>query len=299
MRTWSTIVAAATAGCMLTAASAASAADIVVVSAGAVKEVLDALIPQFERASGHKVTISFQSTAAVIAKMKDGASADLVFAPAEAVDEIIKAGKITGTRSDFIKSGTGVAVKAGAPKPDIGTPAAFKSTLLAAKSLAYSRGPSGQYFASVLERLGIAEQMKPKSVLIDGGPVGVIVAKGDAEIGVQQIAELLPVPGITYRGAAAGRPAEADRVFGRHLGQRQAGGRRQGAHRLLEVRGCRARDQAEGHGARVTWGGRSLLPIVKLETTMRIWPTFTAAATTAILGMLVAATSSGPPRSCS
>ena len=201
MGAWSKI-AAATAGCLcvLAAVGAARAAEIVVVSAGAVKEVMDVLVPQFAQASGHKVTISFQSTAAVVTKMKDGASADLVFCPAEAMDDIIKAGRIAGGRTDFIRSGTGVAVRAGASKPDISTPAAFKAALLAAKSLAYSKGPSGQYFASVLDRLGVAEQMKSKSILIDGGPVGAVVARGDAEIGVQQIAELLPVAGIAFVG---------------------------------------------------------------------------------------------------
>ncbi len=159
-------------------------------------------IPAFERASGHKVTVTFQSGVNVSARMREGAVADVVITAAPALDELVKDGKVVaGSRVDFVRARVGVAVRAGAPKPDISTSEAFKSALLAAKSIGYSRGPSGIHFESVLRRLGIADQVKPKLVQPElGVRVGALVAKGEAEIGVQQINELLPLPGIDFVG---------------------------------------------------------------------------------------------------
>ncbi len=95
-------------------------------------------------------------------------------------------------------------MREGAPKPDIGTPEAFKAALLAAKSVAYSQGASGQHFATVIQRLGLVDALKPKTVIVQGKPVGAAVAAGEAEIGIQQVAELLPVKGITLVGPLPG-----------------------------------------------------------------------------------------------
>ncbi len=204
MRVRSKIAAAALAGLIGTAvaASAVNAADITVIASTAMREVLGELVPMFERASGHKVTVSFQSGAVLPGKIKEGAQADLVVTTPATIDDLVKAGKlVAGTRVDFVRSGAGVAVRAGAPKPDVGTPEAFKNALLAAKSVGYSQGPSGVHFISVLARLGIADQVEAKGVVPPlGQRVGVLIAKGEAEIGVQQITELLQIPGIDFVG---------------------------------------------------------------------------------------------------
>jgi molybdate transport system substrate-binding protein len=122
----------------------------------------------------------------------------------------VRAGKIAeGATADVTRSAVGLAVRTGAPKPDIGTVAAFKRTLLAAKSISYSDGPSGAYIAGLLEQLGIAEDMKPKTKLT-GQPVAELVAEGDAEIGLQQIVAILPVKGADLVGPL---PAELQNVI--------------------------------------------------------------------------------------
>jgi molybdate transport system substrate-binding protein len=135
-------------------------------------------------------------------KINSNAPADLVTHYPDAIDDLIKKGKVlAGTRVDFARGGIGLAVLKGAPKPDIGSAEAFKHTMLAAKSVAYSRtGASGLYAAKLMERLGIAEEMKSKTKLVDGVPVAEVVAKGEAELGLQQINVILPVAGIDYAG---------------------------------------------------------------------------------------------------
>jgi molybdate transport system substrate-binding protein len=201
MTTWPKIAAAA--GCLGGALIGnASAADITVIASTAMTEVLQALVPMFERASGHKVIVSFQSGAVLPGKVRDGAPADLVVTTPDTIDALTKDGKlVAGSRVDFVRSGVGVAVRAGAPKPDIATPQAFKAALLAAKSVGISKGPSGVYLMNVLARLGIAEEIKAKAVVPElGQRVGALVAKGDAEIGIQQVTELLQIPGIDFVG---------------------------------------------------------------------------------------------------
>jgi molybdate transport system substrate-binding protein len=199
---WSKVVAVA--GCLgaMLAGNAASAAEVTVIASTAMREVMDELVPMFERASGHKVAISFLSGAVLPVKMKEGAQADVVVTTPATIDDLVAAGKVTAnTRVDFVRSGAGVAVRAGATKPDVGTPEAFKNALLAARSVGYSQGPSGVHFMSVLTKLGIADQVKAKGVVPPlGSRVGTLVAKGEAEIGVQQITELLQIPGIDFVG---------------------------------------------------------------------------------------------------
>ena len=124
---------------------------------------------------------------------------------------MIKQGKIaTGSRADLAKSEIGVAVKAGAPKPDISSAEALKSTLLAAKSVGYTSGPSGVYMGNLVERMGIAVEVKAKFRSVpSGGTIGTIVAAGDCEIGFQQVSELVHIPGIDYAGPL---PADIQRV---------------------------------------------------------------------------------------
>ncbi len=200
---WSKMVAvAACLAALIAQGSAVHAADVDVIASTAMREVLDELVPMFERASGHKVTVSFLSGAVLPGKVKEGAQADLVVTTPETIDDLVKAGKVeAGTRVDFVRSGAGVAVRTGAAKPDIATPEAFKNALLAAKTVGYSQGPSGVHFMNVLTRLGIADQIKAKGVVPPlGSRVGTLIAEGKAEIGVQQITELLQIPGIDFIG---------------------------------------------------------------------------------------------------
>ena len=167
------------------------------------KTVMLDLSPDFERTIGTKVVITWGSANGLLKELETGAGGDLAILTAEAIDGLIKEGKVVaGSRVDLARSGIGVAVRKGAHKPDIGTPDALKGALLAAKSVAHSRtGMSGIYFPTVLARLGIADEMKSKIVTPDPGtPVGEVVARGEAEIGVQQISELLPVAGIEIVG---------------------------------------------------------------------------------------------------
>jgi molybdate transport system substrate-binding protein len=175
------------------------------------KSVLVELVPAFERTGATKPVITWGATANLAKELESGAIADLAVLTAEAIDELTKRGKITGGRVDLARSGIGVAVGKGAPKPDIGSPDALKRALLAAKSVAHSKsGQSGIYFPTVLARLGIAEAMRPKIVLPDAGTaVGEVVARGDAELGIQQISELLPVAGVEVVGPL---PAELQKV---------------------------------------------------------------------------------------
>jgi molybdate transport system substrate-binding protein len=193
---------AAVAGCLILVATAVNAAEVTVVASTAMREVMAELVPMFERASGHKVAISFLSGAVLPVKMKEGAQADVVVTTPATIDDLVAAGRVVAnTRVDFVRSGAGVAVRTGAPKPDIATPDAFKAALLAAKTVGYSQGPSGVHFMTVLARLGITEQVKAKGVVPPlGSRVGTLIAEGKAEIGVQQITELLQIPGIDFIG---------------------------------------------------------------------------------------------------
>jgi molybdate transport system substrate-binding protein len=183
-------------------ATGAGAADITVIGSTAMTEFIEAVIPIFEHESGHKVKATFLSGSVLPVKVKEGAPADLIVTTPESIDDLVKAGKVVaGSRVDFIRSSAGLAVRAGAPKPDISTPEAFKNALLAARSVGISKGPSGFYMLSLLDRLGIADAVKPKAVFTEPGQrVGLVIASGQAEIGVQQITELLAMPGIDYVG---------------------------------------------------------------------------------------------------
>ena len=167
------------------------------------KTVMLDLAPAFERTTGTKLTITWGSTNGLLKELDAGANGDLAILTAEVIDDLINRGKVAaGSRVDLARSGIGIAVRKGAKKPAIGTPEELKQALLAAKSVAHSKtGLSGIYFPTVLARLGIADAMKSKIVMPEPGtPVGEVVAKGAAELGVQQISELLPVAGIDIVG---------------------------------------------------------------------------------------------------
>jgi molybdate transport system substrate-binding protein len=170
---------------------------IKVLSTLALKGVLEKLPQVFARAGALELT--FDATQAILPRVRAGESADLLILTAEAMDALQREGLVSRT-FPLGGSGVGVAVRAGAPRPDISSVDALKASLLAASSVAHSRvGASGIYFAGVLERLGIAERLK-KRVVVEKGPVGLVVARGEAEIGIQQLCELEPVAGIDIVG---------------------------------------------------------------------------------------------------
>jgi molybdate transport system substrate-binding protein len=160
------------------------------------------LIPQFERANGHKVDISYDPAKVMMERIARGETADLAILGGSAIADLIKAGKVTaGSKRTVSSCGVGVAVLAGAKKPDIGSVEAFKKALLAAKSVAWTQeGASGMYFTKLIERLGIAEPLNAKAVRRPGGLIGELVAARQAELAIQQIPELMAVPGIELAG---------------------------------------------------------------------------------------------------
>jgi molybdate transport system substrate-binding protein len=167
------------------------------------KSVLTELAPALERESRGSVALIWGSTVGLVKDIAGGAGGDVAVLTREAIDELVGQGKVAaGSRIDLARSGIGLAVRKGARKPDIGSPDALRRALLEAKSIAHSKtGQSGIYFPTVLERLGISAEVHPKLVVPEGGtPIGDVVAGGGAEIGIQQISELMPVPGIDIVG---------------------------------------------------------------------------------------------------
>jgi molybdate transport system substrate-binding protein len=174
--------------------------DIKVMLSAAFQEVYRELVPQFERATGHKAENIRVPSVQMMSRLKGGEAVDLVILSAASLDELRKAGIVTEC-TDLAKSGIGVAVKTGAPRPDISSGEAVKRAVLAAKGIAYSTGPSGLYLVGLFQRMGIADQIKHKVTQTQGQPSGGVVARGDAELAFQQVSELLPVPGIDLVGS--------------------------------------------------------------------------------------------------
>lgn len=178
----------------------AAASEIRVLSGGAMKSLMLDVVPLFERATGSKVDVKFALTSVLAKDIESGAAFDIALLPRPDLDTLAGAGKIAaGTQTDVTRSAVGFCVKAGAPKPDIGTVDALKRALLNARSIGYSDGPSGAYIAELLRRLGIAEAVKAKTVLTSR-LVAEIVAEGEAEVGMQQIVAILPVKGAELVG---------------------------------------------------------------------------------------------------
>jgi molybdate transport system substrate-binding protein len=206
MSTWSRIAVWATTVFLgaLVAGSGAIAREITVVStAGPMPIVMGALIPIFERATGNKVVMKFEGVPQIYSLLKEGADLDLVIADEDVIQELVKRGDIADY-SKIMLSRVDIAVRAGAPKPDIGTADALKAALTAAKSVAYSQDASGRHFVSMISHLKLANTLASKSIIVQDKPVAAALAAGEAEIGVQQVAELLPVPGIDIVGPLPG-----------------------------------------------------------------------------------------------
>jgi molybdate transport system substrate-binding protein len=201
---------------VLVLALAAHAAEIRVMTSGGFTAAYNELTPEFERATRHKVLTAYGASQggapdSIPSRLERGEPADIVILAGPALDDLIKQGKVVdGSRVDLVRSVIGMVVRAGALKPDISSVEALKRTLLEAQSIAYSASASGVYLSTELfPRLGIAEQIKGKSKRIESARVATIVARGEAEIGFQQVSELLNVPGVDYVGPL---PLEVQRV---------------------------------------------------------------------------------------
>lgn len=181
---------------------ASGGVEIVVLCTNAAREALHELVPLFEKTSPHRVKLSVGGGPGMAARIREGAVADLFIGPREFSDPLLAEGRLAaGTRVDFARSSAGVAVRKGTRKPEIGSAESFKRALLAAKSVAYSAGASGIHFETVLANLGIAEQVRAKKATPRPGElVGAVLERGDAEIGVQQLSELIPFQGIDILG---------------------------------------------------------------------------------------------------
>jgi len=204
-------------------------ASIAVLSSLALKGVLEEFKPAFERALGSPLELRFDATQAILAQRAAGFRADLLVLTAEALADLRESGEVTQVRA-LGSSGVGVAVRAGASKPDIGSVEALKSALLAARSVAHSKvGASGIYFAELLQRLNISLK---KRIVVEKGPVGLVVASGEAEIGVQQLCELAPVRGIEIVGPL---PEAVQKLTHFSAGIPTKAANRQGALALLDL----------------------------------------------------------------
>jgi len=188
-------------------ASAAGAVEIKVLISGGFSAALAELKPEFERATGHRLVITRAASMGsapetIPSRLQRGEPADVLVMVGDALEELARQGRVAaGTRIDLALSLLGMSVRAGAPKPDIKTVETFKRAMLEAKSVVFSTSASGVYFSSKLFlQLGIADQMKAKSRSIGNEPVGPMVARGDAEVALAQISELLPVKGLDYAG---------------------------------------------------------------------------------------------------
>ena len=196
--------------------SPACAAEIQVMTSGAFTAAFRELAPEYEHATHVKIVTKYGASMgdapdSIPSRLRRGEPVDVVILAGPALDELIQQGRVmAGSRVDLVRSSIGMAVRAGAPKPDISTVEALKRALLNAKSIAYSESASGVYLSKELfPRLGIAEQIKNKCQRIQGEPVGAVVARGGAELGFQQFSELIPVAGIDIVGPL---PAEVQRV---------------------------------------------------------------------------------------
>jgi molybdate transport system substrate-binding protein len=199
---------AAMAALVGTFAGLANAAELKVLTTPALSEVWPELAPKFET-TGHKLTIVYAPSGAIAKRVTEGETADLLVSTPAGIDSLIKSGKVVdGTNTPIAGSGMGVAVLKGAPKPDISTPEAFKAMLLAAKAVAYSDpsagGASGAHFMKVLEQLGIAKEVLAKGKPGRGIPVATLVVKGEADVAIQQLPELMHVEGAEVVGPLPG-----------------------------------------------------------------------------------------------
>jgi molybdate transport system substrate-binding protein len=183
--------------------ASADAAEIKMLISNALKSTMEELAPQYEKASGDKLVITFGAAAELKTSIEKGEAVDLAILTTATADDLVKAGKLVAAgRVDIARAGAGVAARKGAPKPDISTTEGFKHALLEAKSIAYvGAGATAPYIKSLFDRLGIADQVQPKlRVQPTSNPAAKAVANGEAELGITQISEILPYAGAELVG---------------------------------------------------------------------------------------------------
>jgi len=189
---------------LLAVATQAQAGEVRVISAGAVKSIVSELAQAYEKETGNKVVMQFGPMGFVRQKLASDPADVVIMSDTVIEDTIAKGGVTAGSRTDIGRTGMGVGVRDGAPQPDISSVDAFKRALLEAKSIVYvdpaSGATSGVHFASVLQKLGVAEAVKPKTTLVPGGYPAELVAKGEVDLVVHQISEIVPVKGVTLVG---------------------------------------------------------------------------------------------------
>ncbi len=207
---------AATALAVLTATASANAAEIDALISTAVKTATDEIVPPFERANGHKLRAVYGPSGGLTRRFDNGEPADLIIVDSAAIDALIKQGKLVGGRTDFARTGIGIAVKKGAAKPDVSSAEALKRALLAAKTVGHTApaggGITAMHLLRTFEKLGIASEVAAKTKLAAGGPngrVSVLVSSGEAEIGLQQVSELMSNPEVEVIGML---PAELQQI---------------------------------------------------------------------------------------
>jgi molybdate transport system substrate-binding protein len=189
---------------VLAVATVAQAAEVHVISAGAVRSIVTDLAQAYEKETGNTVVLTFGTMGVVRQKLGSDPADVVIMSDTVIEDTIAKGGVVSGSRTDIARTGMGVGVRDGAPKPDISSADALKKTLLDAKSIVYvdpaQGATSGIHFASVLQKLGIADAVKPKTTLVPGGYPAELVAKGEVELVAHQISEIVPVKGVTLVG---------------------------------------------------------------------------------------------------
>ncbi|HRD75615.1 MAG TPA: substrate-binding domain-containing protein [Hyphomicrobiaceae bacterium] len=221
----------------IASAQGARAEDIKVLTAGAMKSVVLEMVPGFEKATGHKVSVKNDTAGGLAKRIEGGEAFDLAVITPAVIDALIKSGKVqAGTRINLAKVGMGVAVKTGAPVPDIASVDAFKRALTSARAVTYidpkAGGSSGIYFDRLLERLGIADPVRAKAKLKAGGYVAEALVTGEADLAVHQISEILPVKGVTLVGPL---PAEVQNYTIYSGGLASAATAAAGARALLQL----------------------------------------------------------------
>jgi molybdate transport system substrate-binding protein len=201
---------------MLIVTGPARAADIDALITTAMKAVVDELVPSFERDTGHTVRVSYGPSGGIARRFIGGEPADVIVIDSGALDDLIRQGKVLPDPTAIARTGIGICVRKGAPRPDVSTPEALKRTLLAAKSIAHTApaggGITAAHITKLFERLGIAAEVAPKVKLAAGGPngrVSVLVSSGEAEIGLQQVSELMSNPDVEVIGML---PAELQQI---------------------------------------------------------------------------------------
>ena len=201
---------------LLAGTAAAQAAEINAFISTAIKAATDELLPPFERANGYTIRASYAPSGALIPRFDRGEPVDIFLTDSAAIDKLIKQGKVMAGRTDLARTGIGIAVRKGAPKPDVSSAAALRRALLAAKSIGHTApaggGVTAAHIMGVFEKLGIAAEVTPKVKLAAGGPngrVSVLVSSGEAEIGLQQVSELMSNPEVEVIGML---PAELQQI---------------------------------------------------------------------------------------